>query len=78
MNCNSCGQNIGSPVLPLASGIPLDAADGLEIRPGSLKSDYKQMADKFVQWMNANVCGGFVDELPNALKEGKVGGPLVT
>ncbi len=56
----------------------LDVANGLEIRPVGLAADYKQMANKFVQWMNANVGAGFVDELPNALKENKVGGPLVT
>ncbi len=72
MNCTSCGQNIGNPVIPLASGIPLDAAGELEVKSMGPAADYKQMANRFVRWMNMNVGAGFVDELPNALKENKV------
>ncbi len=75
MNCKSCGQNMGNPIIPLAPGI---STDEIEIRSVGFPSDYKQMATKFVQWMNANVCGGFVDELPNALKNNRAGSPLVT
>ena len=76
MNCKSCGQDIGSPIIPLSPGV--SSATMIEIRSVGFTSNYKQMAHKFVQWMNANVCTGFVDALPKALKDNKAGGLSVT